>query len=239
MKVTFKLILLALVLAATSCVKEELGPGEIVQTDRVGLGYFDKLKVVDGIQVEVVRGSINEVIVEAPEGFQDDIYTEVNGLGELTISISQSINPQDIAHKKVFVTMPALSSITAWGGSEVYTSGVFSAPKFKIDADNNSYVETDIDTGELSVVATAGSEVKPFGYADALYVDELSGNSILYGFNLRTLISDLNLFGRSEAQVTAINKLVVTASEASIVKYRGNPTIVHSLTGGSLIINAN
>jgi hypothetical protein len=237
MKVTFKLMLFALVLAASSCVKDDLG--EVVQTDRIGLGYFDKLKVLDGIQVEVVRGSQNGVIVEAPDGFQDDIYTEVNGLGVLTISISQSINPQDIAHKKVFVTMPALSSITAWDGSEVYTSGTFSAPKFRIDADNNSYVDTDIDTGELSVIATAGSEVKAYGVADALYIDKLSGNSIFYGYSLRTQLSDLTLSGRSEAQVTAISKLVVTASEASIVKYAGHPNIVYSLPGGSQLIDAN
>lgn len=239
MKITFKLILFAFILTFTSCIKDEIGLGEVIQTDRVGLGYFDKLKVLDGIQVEVIRGNRNQVLVEAPKGFQNDIYTEVNGIGELTISINKNVDPQDIARKKVFVTMPALSSITAWGGSDVYTSGTFVAPKFKIDADGGSYIDTDINTGELSVIGTDGSEVKAYGVADALYLDELSGNSIFYGFRLETQLCDLKIWGRSEAQVTVVNKLVVTASESSIVKYAGHPNIVHSLTGGSLLINAN
>ncbi|WP_320053181.1 head GIN domain-containing protein [uncultured Acetobacteroides sp.] len=239
MKVAFKVILFAFGLIITSCVKEEVGPGDVTAVKRIGIGYFDKLKVEDGFQVEVVRGSHIEVVVEAPDGYQDNIHTDISGTGELNIYLDKAIMPQDVKHKRVLITMPVLSSITAWGGSEVYTTGIFNPTKFKIDADGGSYVETNIATDELKVVASAGSEVKPYGEAGSLYVDELSGNSKLYGFRLLTSLSDLNLLGGSEAQVTAVDKLVVTASDASIVKYAGHPNIVYSLTGGSLLIDAN
>lgn len=239
MKIAFKVILLAFVLIFTSCIKEEFGPGDVTAVNRIGIGYFDKLKVEDGFQVEVVRGSHIEVVVEAPDGYQDNIHTDINGVGELCIFLDKAIMPQYVKHKRVLITMPLLRSITAWGGSEVYTTGIFNPSKFKIDADGGSYVETNIATDELSVIASTGSDVKPYGEAGILYVEELSGNSKLYGFRLLTSHSDLNLKGGSEAQVTAVNKLVVTASEASIVKYAGHPNIVHSLTGGSQLIDAN
>lgn len=239
MKVAFKIILFAFVLIFTSCIKEEIGPGDVTAVKRIGIGYFDKLKVEDGFQVEVVRGSHIEVVVEAPDGYQDNIHTDISGTGELCIYLDKAIMPQDVKHKRVLITMPVLSSITAWNGSEVYTTGIFNTPKFHIDADNGSYVETNIATDELNVIVSAGSEVKPFGEAGALYVDELSGASKLYGFRLLTSLSNLNLLGGSEAQVTAVDKLVVTASEASIVKFAGHPNIIHSLTGGSQLIDAN
>jgi Protein of unknown function (DUF2807). len=239
MKIAFKVILFAFVLIFTSCIKENIGPGDITAVKRIGIGYFDKLKVEDGFQVEVMRGSPTEVVVEAPDGYQNYIHTEVNGSGELCIYLDKAIMPQDVKHKRVLITMPILGSITAWDGSEVYTTGIFNTSKFYIDADNGSYVETNIATNELSVIASAGSEVKPYGEAGTLYLNELSGNSKLYGFRLLTSQSYLKVSGGSEAQVTAVDMLNVTASEASIVKYAGHPNIAHTLTGGSLLIDAN
>lgn len=238
MKIALRLIIFALVLTFTSCIEDNFGPGEITSTKR-STPIFDKVKVVDGFQVEIIRGNYLEVVVEAPEGYQQDIYTEVNKDGELCISLDKDINPLNVKHKKVFITMPTLRSITAWGGSEAYTTGTFTTPIFYFDADGGSYIEANITGNEANVIASARSDVKLVGDVDALYVDELSGNSKLYAFDLYTNLCELNLLGGSEAHVTTTQKLVVTASEASIVKYAGHPNIVHSLTGGSLIIYAN
>lgn len=238
MKRILPLVSLAFALLLTSCLKEQVIPGEVTLTHRI-TPNFSKIKVEDGFQVEIIKGNSYNVAVEAPDGFQDYIYTDVSNDGVLSITLDSKFNPADITHKRVLIYMPTLMSITAWGNSEVFTTGIFASSKFYIDADEGSYVETNVSTDEMNVVASRGSDVKLSGETFTLFANELSGGSRLLAFRLRTIQSGLNLWGGSEAQVTVVDKLKVKASEASTVKFAGNPSITETLSGGSQIINAN
>lgn len=238
MKITLQLVTLAIAIIFTSCLKEQVTPGEVTLTHR-NTPNFSKIKVEDGFQVEIVKGNSYNVAVEAPEGFQDYIYTDVSNDGVLSIILDSRYNPNEVSHKRVLIYMPNLSSITTRGRSEVFTTGIFYSPSFTIDADDGCYVETNVSTDEMNVIASGGSDVKISGEAFALFADQLSGGSRLLAFRLRTIQSNLNLSGGSEAQVTVLENLRVKASGASTVKFAGNPSITENLTGGSQIINAN
>jgi hypothetical protein len=233
-----KLLLLVLPFVLSSCLKESITPGNVTSENRI-TPTFSKVNVSDGFQVEIVRGSGYEVAVEAPEGFLRYIYTSVQPNGELSILLDDSINPSEVSHKRVLIAMPALTSIVASGGSEVYTTGIFSSSRFTIDADGGSFVETNIATDELNLWASGGSDVRVYGEASFLNAQEVSGASRVFGFRLLTDIANLALSGGSEVQITAINQLNVKASGASTVKFAGYPDITKDLTGGSQIIDSN
>lgn len=235
MKTVFKIILLSMVLFATSCVKEEIYPDDIVEEERLGLGNFDMIKAESGVQVDVFRGGRFSVFVEAPEELQRYIFTQVRN-GELQIGTTRSIDLRDV---HIEVTLPRIYVATALDGAEILSKSIFDADTFKADADNGGHIVMGITTDELTVFASAQSDVELYGGTDALFVDELSGNSRLFAFDLKTNLSDLKLSGASEAQVTAARELRVVAIENSLVRFRGFPLVTQTLSGGSRVVNAN
>ena len=199
---------------------------------------FAAVKASDGFLVDILRGNRQEVVVEAPEGFQDLIYTSVVE-GELRIELDRSIDPRDLPRKRVFIVVPYLNSVTAHSGAAIYGVGIWDAPQFYVDVDGGSYAEVNVGTNLLNLWASGGSEVKLTGEVQQLYADEISGNSHVYAYRLLTGQATLNLSGSSYVETTCVGLLNVSASGGSTVKYLGYPQVIHSLTGGSQVIDAN
>lgn len=237
MRGLFKSAIFALFLLALQSCSKTIIPGEVTSTTR-STPNFTMVYAESGIQVEIIKGSFFEVVVEAPEGYQSYIVTTVSN-GELQIFLDNSIKPNDVTHKRVLITMPTLTSLVANDGAEIYTTGIWSVPSFNIEASGNGYIESNISTNSLTANVSAGSELKLFGEARNFYIDELSGSSIVRAFRLLCNNAEIKVSGASEAQVSASDYLKVTATGASVVKFAGKPTIEHSLSPDSNIIDAN
>jgi hypothetical protein len=193
---------------------------------------FDAIEVGGGIDLFVRKGDGFVVEVEASQEDAAKIVTEVVGS---TLRIGRektswgSFDWGDLG--SVHVTLPALVSLDASGGSDVEAEGTFSSDKLHVGASGGSDVTIDVAAGELDIDASGGSDLRISGSARSARV-ESSGGSDLNASALTADEADVESSGGSDLRIAVRQKIVGDASGGSDVTYTGQPTTVNVDTSG-------
>jgi hypothetical protein len=87
---------------------------------------------------------------------------------------------------------------------------------------------------EFKTVISGASVVNLRGSASTLDA-EITGASVLKGFNFPVVSADIVATGASHGNVTVADDLNAVASGASSVTYRGNPTVTSDVSGSSSV----
>jgi hypothetical protein len=193
---------------------------------------FDAIEVSGGIDLVVRQGASFVVEVVAPDDKAAEIVTELRG------------NTLEIKHKTSFkffnwggdggavnVTLPALVSLVASGGSDVRSEGKFSTENLQIVASGGSDVTIDVAAGTLDVEASGGSDMRVTGTARSASVSS-SGGSDLNASQLTANEVDVQSSGGSDLSIAVRDKIVGNASGGSDISYTGQPTAVDVNTSG-------
>lgn len=217
-----QLILILLLAAHAAAQEKESRP----------LNGFDAIEVGGGIDLLVRQGASFAVEVQADDGELADIVTEVNGK-TLQVRRKSSFNffHWGDQHGSVSVTLPALVSLSASGGSDVTTQGTFTSDRLEVAASGGSDVEIDVAAGTLDAESSGGSDLRLSGRARSANVRS-SGGSDLNARELTVDEADVQSSGGSDLAIAVREKIVGTASGGSDITYTGQPATVDVDTGG-------
>ncbi len=210
------------------------GNGKVVDEAR-DLGDFDKISVTRGMNVYIIQGTNQKIVVSADENLLDVIETKVSD-GTLKVSCNRGI--RKAAANKVLVTIPDIDLIKATAGSNIFAEDTLNLKKLEIKSTAGSNVKLLLNTEELTVSAVAGSNIFLNGTSESFNAKANSGSNLKAG-DLRTSNCDLKASSGANIWINVQKELSAKVSSGANVFYSGNPetTNIEKSSGGNLIKN--
>jgi len=220
------------------------------------VGEFSGIQVSTGVNVVFKQESPTSVKVIADADKLQYIITKVeNDVLKVYID-NKGVKNLKFKNISVNVSSPRMNNIKASSGASFTTVNTVNGSTLKIDASsgaavkgkfsvsNNTDVEAtsgssikaEINSGNIVIKSSSGSDTAFSGYADTGIIDVSSGASCK-AENLRIASAEAESTSGGSLTVNVTNKLKVRASSGGSVKYRGNPEIdssISKVSGGSL-----
>lgn len=232
-----KLLILSSFILATllqSCIFNPTikGDGNVTEQNR-DVSTFSEMKISRGMNVYITQGNTTSVRVVADANLLDVIETEVEGD---VLVISSEANIKKCTSKKVYVTTPNLESIKAFAGCNVYSESTINSEELQLSASAGSNMKIIVETDQLNTSASAGSNISIEGESGAIKGKASSGSNIKAG-NLTVNNSELKVSSGANIWITCTQKLNGSASSGGNIFYSGNPsnTEIHKSSGGNVI----
>lgn len=191
---------------------------------------FDAIAVGGGIDLFVRQGEDFRVEVES----DDDVAKIVTEVRDGTLQIRRDRTLSGFFdwgdHGAVYVTLPALTALTASGGSDVRADGTLSGDELAIVASGGSDVAIDVAVGTLAATASGGSDTRLSGTARTAHLHS-SGGSDLNASQFTVAEANVDSSGGSDVSIAVSERIVANASGGSDITYSGDP--------GSVNVNAS
>lgn len=213
----------------------------LASTETRSLDNFSKISVSSGIKAVLVKGTKNQITIEADDVELDKIETEVSG-EKLRVKIEESWWKFNWGKKRkvsVVITYTSeLSGISASAGSNITSDNIISGNNLDINSSSGANLKLEIDAASVDASASSGAQLNLSGKAAKLDVDVSSGA----GFNGYDLVSDdveADASSGANARVWASNKIKANASSGGNISYKGSPGSkdVNKSSGGSVSSN--
>ncbi|MEO0059261.1 MAG: hypothetical protein RLZZ312_908 [Bacteroidota bacterium] len=208
------------------------GSGTVTTQNRIANEAFSKIKVQQGIIVELSQNDSQSIAVTADDNIQDLIETKIEN-GTLTISAKESYN--STTSPRVAVSTKIIAALTASSGSEIKSFGQLSSTKLDVKSSSGSTIKIDVEADDLSLDSSSGSTINAAGKALKLETSASSGSSI----NAKKLLAN-DVFAQassgSSTNISPIVSLEGKASSGSSVNYHQAPKIIkiEESSGGSV-----
>jgi hypothetical protein len=203
------------------------GSGKIIEQERK-LPEFSGIEVGGGIDLYITQGDTQKVLVVTDANIQSQIITKV----ENNILV---INTENwLVHAstlKVLVTVKDIKSLSASGGTDVYTEKQFIAGNIKIKISGGSDVKLNLKAIEITGSLSGGSDLFLKGAAGYIQIDA-SGGSDCKAYELTVAKAKVSASGGSDVFITVDEELDARASGGSDVLYRGSVKNVNASTSG-------
>lgn len=221
-----------------SCVSNDiLEPSGNFEKKSRTIVEFTKLEISDAIEVEMTKADSCSLQLETYTNYHPYIYTDVSG-STLRIYTSSSVDLNG-SKIKVYLTCKELSQIKASGATKTLFLNKISAEQLNVFLSGASELKGEVNLKNLKLDISGASYINLAGITTDLNI-ESSGASRVYLYPLVAENAILNISGASVAEVNSTKTLSVSASDASKVYYKGNPTIAKSnLTGASTLQKAD
>ncbi len=183
-----------------------------VETETRSLSGITAIELRNSTRVHIVQGNSQEVAVKAYGNLLPYLETRVEGQ-TLIITYKDHTNVWN-DNSEVFLTLPALESISVSGSGNMDVSGAFESPGFK-------------------VTVSGSSNIKMQGGSADNYTVEISGSGNINGYGFKTRNANVNISGSGNVQVYASESLKANVSGSGNVRYQGAPPSIKSVVTGS------
>lgn len=232
--------LLVLLFSACSMYDNDVTPSSRVTTRSMEVGSFTALDVSDAFRVYVtLTDQEAPVTVEANDNLHRYIRIHNSG-GRLIVEFSENIDiKQGDPVLNVYVSTPTLNDIEASGASYVALDTPLYTDFLDVDLSGASLLRGTLHTGEVQADLSGASALQILGSTVDFRIDA-SGSSSMEGYGFLTKYLDANLDGASQASLSVEDEIRIEASGASILRYRGEATIVHQeLSGAASVVKVD
>jgi hypothetical protein len=195
----------------------------LAESETRDLEGFDAIEVGGGINLNVREGTQFSVEVVSTGGDIDDIVTEINN-DTLIIRHKDSMfgSRNRLAEETVNISLPALKSLSASGGSDVKGENTISGDRLEINISGGSDLSIEAEVDSLVIGASGGSDATLSGSVSQLRA-QTSGGSDIRASGLIAKDADLTASGGSDIAITVTDRLTATASGGSDIRYSGDP----------------
>ena len=207
------------------------GNGNVITEDRMVDTGFDQVKGSAGIDVYLIEGTEEKIVVEADENLLEIIETEISN-GKLTIGTTSGKNIGRCKSKKVFVTYKQLESIASSSGADVIANNVVKSKTLTLDASSGSDLEVEVFANELFVESSSGADIRVSGKTSKLVADASSGSSI-NAKELKAISCNAEASSGADVTVNVKENLKAAASSGGDIIYYGDPEVATSRSGRS------
>lgn len=198
----------------------EKGNGVIVEETREITGDFTEVASSEGLEVFVTQGPNFDISVEADENIIDLIGTDIKN-GKLKIHSIENIGR---ATKKVYVTMPNITSLKASSGAHLTTENKIQSDKLEVDASSGAIINATVVVTNMEIDASSGANISLEGSAKEVYVDASSGANIR-AKDLSTLVANADASSGANISIDVTDNLTAEASSGGNISYKGDPTV--------------
>ncbi len=225
--------ILAISVLANSCLFLEgiNGNGKVAEQSRK-VSKFDEIKVSRGLNVYIIQGNAQEVVVRTDENLLGIIETKVKNN---VLEITASKNIRRAKSKKVFVTVPEISRISASAGSNVYSENFLELKYLKLTGSAGSNLKIKLKTENVEVSASAGSNIMLEGTTKSISVKASAGSNVK-AEELVAESGDLTAGSGANIWITTKESFSGKSSSGGNIFYYGNPALVKSekSSGGNI-----
>jgi hypothetical protein len=195
---------------------------------------FHAIRVSDGIDLYIMQGAEEGVVVSATEiDYRDKMKTVVEN-GELKIFLGAGWNWKG-KKLKAYVSVKSLDRLRAIGGADIFVQGALKTDKLNLVLTGGSDFTGQVAVTDLTIDQSGGSDVHIKGSAVNVKIDA-SGGSDFKGFDLIAEYAIVQASGGSDAAITVNKEMAAEASGGSDVNYKGNPVMKYrSASGGGSV----
>jgi hypothetical protein len=203
------------------------------QTENRNVESFSGVKVAEGIDVYLIKGSKEGAKVEVSGTDIKNVLTEVSG-SYLKVHMRDG-NYKGNVNAKVYVTYVKLDKLSASSAGSIFSQGVIDANSLEVSASSAGAIEIEVNAGSVEVSASSAGEAELKGKAKSLMADASSAGEI-DAFDLESAKVEAEASSGGSVKVSAMQELIAHASSGGSVRYRGNPakSITDSSSGGSV-----
>lgn len=200
------------------------------------LGDFQKIKVYNGINLELIKSNEQKLQIKGEKGSKVKVKN-TNGILKISLKFPE-INAKGKVNLKLFYN----KNILVIDGNEgaIITGKEIDQKFLEVKAQEGASINLTIQTKHLKVKSTSGGIVKLNGISKNQEVD-LDLYGVYHAFNLK--ISDyttINVGTGAKAEVQAGETLNAKVSFGGSVFYKGNPEIVkNKKVAGGIIKQMN
>lgn len=208
------------------------GNNNVITKDRSSKIEFSKIKVSNGLDVEIFQGNDNKIILEADENLHEFIFTEIeNGV----LKIYSEKNIWKAASKKVLVTVKNLNEINATSGSYLKSDSTFKTDTLLVIATSGADINFAVKGNSITTVATSGADIKISGTTDYHNATATSGASIK-ATSLESTDVTATVTSGADIDVFASESINATATSGGDIDFYGNPkkSTNKTTSGGSV-----
>lgn len=197
-----------------SCKKERVNGGGAIITEPRNVENFYNVSVSGTTNVYITYGDTYDVKVKAYENIISVLETKVQN-GTLLVGFNKNVNNDN---SEVYITMPALSSVSTSGSGNIETKGSFlGMDYFSATTSGSGMISIEKGTAKNYKISIAGSgNVKSFGFV--------------------TDQATVSVSGSGNAELSVAQKLNATLKGSGNVYYKGNPVVDATTTGSGQVI---
>jgi hypothetical protein len=236
--ITTTIVLAGIILNACDSVKDVV-PGNNVITQEYTFSGYENIETESAFTVYVEFSDTEEsIVVEANENLFE--YIEVSkGSDNLKIGFRENISIKGSATLQAYVKTKNISGYVATGASRFIVEDEIFTEDVTVFLSGASQFMGEIYAENLYAEMSGASSMKISGESASTDVTA-SGASGIGDFEFSTEYLRVNFSGASIASLTVTDKMDVSASGASIIRYKGGAVInSQNLSGGSQIIEVN
>ena len=195
------------------------------------VGSFSKVKVFNGISVELISGTENRI--EISGGLKDQVETvNKNGTLHIRMAFKKSFEGEQITAK---VYYKQIDEVHASEGSYISNSSVIKQKIFTLEARHGSSIKLNLNVDKVNVRSVTGGIVILNGEARNMAVN-LGTGGVLKAKDLVAENANVKVTTGGQSDVNVTDLLEVTIKAGGDVNVYGNPqTIDEKITlGGSV-----
>jgi len=234
MKKVFFIIVVLLTCSVTNAQKTIVNDANA--TVRSLTESFHAIKVSGGIDLYLSQYETESIAVSAADDkYKNDIKTVVDN-GVLKIYYEGN-NWSWGGNKKlkVYVSFKNMDRLQASGACDVHVAGNITVPDLSINMSGACNFKGAVFATNLSLNLNGASDVKISGTATSIKI-ESSGASDVKGYDLITENCTVKASGASDVNITVNKEMIVSASGASDIFYKGNCVIKEIRSSGASTI---
>lgn len=186
------------------------------------VGAFDAISVGQSIEVKLIPGSKQEVIVEVDGTDLDNVITDASG-GKLRIKMERgSYRNVDV---KVTVTYKELNALDISSSAKVFSEGVIKSSDFDLEVSSSGAADLELDVDKIDIDISSSGKAKLKGNAGDMDI-EVNSSGKLYAFALQGKDVDVEANSSGKAEISLNGSLNAEANSSGKVIYKGDPTNV-------------
>lgn len=236
--ITATIALAGIILNACDSVEDVVPVNNTITQEYTFSGY-ENIETESAFTVYVEFSDTEEsIVVEANENLFE--YIEVRKeSNNLEIGFRENINIKGSATLKAYITTNNVSGYLASGASKFIIEDEIVAEDATVFLSGASQFIGEMYVENLYAEMSGASSIEIMGEAASTDVTA-SGASSIGDYDFSTEYLRVNFSGASTASLTVTDKMDISASGASVIRYQGDAVInSQNLSGGSQIINTN
>jgi hypothetical protein len=179
--------------------------------------------------VHLRTGRSAQAAITIDDNLTDRVAATVTG-GQLRLGIKPGMSVRD-ATLSADVTLGQLDRLATAGASRVMLDPTLSSPALQLNIAGTSTITGPVMVSRVQATISGAGTLALSGNVQQLSFSA-AGASQLPLADLTVRYLDATLSGASHATVTVTDTLAVQAAGASVLRYRGNPSVTRSQTSG-------
>ncbi len=210
-----------------SCVpREDAGP-EVTESRDVPA--YSKIDIRGSVQVKIVPGNAQDVVIMAPDNLMPYIETYV--IGDTFIIDERDNRIKDRGIVRIEIAENMLEQVE-FSGSGALSGDTIFHPSISIILSGSGKIDLPVSAASLDIELSGSGNIVARGFADNVKVD-LDGSGNVNAKSIETTTASAHITGSGNVDLFTINSLFARITGSGNIRFWGNPESINSHVTGS------